>query len=60
MVFEFFTLNAFVPGWMVRGIALLGLERCEEAIECFDRAILLDPTNSEASEMKIRTLEYLE
>ncbi len=49
----------FVPGWMVRGIALLGMERYEEAIESFDRAILLDPTNSEAREMKIRTLEYL-
>lgn len=50
----------FVPGWMVRGIALLGLERHEEAVESFNRAILLDPTNSEAREMKIRTLKYLE
>jgi len=50
----------FVPGWMVRGIALLGLERCEEAVEAFDRAIILDPTNSEAREMKMRTQEYLE
>jgi superkiller protein 3 len=50
----------FVPGWMVRGIALLGLERYDEAVESFDRAILLDPTNSEAREMKIRTQEYLE
>ncbi|MGC9514850.1 tetratricopeptide repeat protein [Methanocrinis sp.] len=49
----------FVPGWMVRGIALLGMERYEEAVESFDRAILLDPTNAEAREMKIRTLEYL-
>jgi tetratricopeptide (TPR) repeat protein len=50
----------FVPGWMVRGIALLGLERYDEAVESFDRAILLDPTNVEAREMKMRTLEYLE
>ena len=50
----------FVPGWMVRGIALLGLERYEEAIESFDQAILLDPTNSEAQNMKLRTQEYLE
>ena len=50
----------FVPGWMVRGIALLGLERYDEAVESFDRAILLDPTNVEAREMKQRTVEYLE
>ncbi len=50
----------FVPGWMVRGIALLGLERYDGAVESFDRAILLDPTNAEAREMKMRTLEYLE
>jgi tetratricopeptide (TPR) repeat protein len=50
----------FVPGWMVRGIALLGLERYEEAVESFDQAILLDPTGNEAREMKKRTLEYLE
>ena len=50
----------FVPGLMVRGIALIGLERYEEAVESFDRAILLDPTGSEAREMKKRTLEYLD
>ena len=50
----------FVPGWMVRGIALLGLERYDEAVESFDRAILLDPTGNEARKMKERTLEYLE
>lgn len=50
----------FVPGWMVRGIALIGLERYEEAVESFDRAILLEPTSVEAREMKERTLEYLE
>ncbi|AET64634.1 tetratricopeptide repeat protein [Methanothrix harundinacea] len=49
----------FVPGWMVRGIALIGLERYDEAVESFDRAILLDPTGNEAREMKKRTLEYL-
>ncbi|MDF0589846.1 tetratricopeptide repeat protein [Candidatus Methanocrinis natronophilus] len=50
----------FIPGWMVRGIALIGLERYEEAVESFDRAILLDPTGNEAREMKKRTLEYLD
>jgi len=50
----------FVPGWMVRGIALLGLERYEEAVESFDQVILLDPTNSEAQNMKLRTQEYLD
>jgi len=54
------TMPDFVPGWMVRGIALLALERYEEAIEAFDRVILLDPTKSEAREMKLRTLEYQE
>ncbi|HNR59383.1 MAG TPA: tetratricopeptide repeat protein, partial [Methanothrix sp.] len=49
----------FVPGWMVKGIALIGLERYEEAVEAFDRAILLDPTGNEAREMRERTLEYL-
>ncbi|MHC1632168.1 MAG: tetratricopeptide repeat protein [Methanotrichaceae archaeon] len=45
-----------VPGWMIKGIALLGLERYEEAVECFDQVIKMDPLNAEALNMKQKTV----
>ena len=34
--------------WSIKGLALTQLERYEEAIECFDEAIRIDPENYNA------------
>ncbi len=39
---------AFAEGWFVRGEVLNGLERCEEALICCERAITLRPDYAEA------------
>jgi tetratricopeptide (TPR) repeat protein len=48
------------PAWMVKGIGLLGLEKYDEALVCFDRVLKLDPQNSDALDIKEKTLLFME
>jgi len=49
----------FLPAWMVKGISLLALRRYHEALECFSKAVKIDPANNEALNMKSRIELYL-
>jgi tetratricopeptide (TPR) repeat protein len=35
-----------------KGVALIGLGKYEEAIECFDKALVIDPNNVDALDSK--------
>ena len=42
-----------------KGVALMELERFREAVECFRKAVLLNPTNDDAKILRDECLENL-
>lgn len=50
----------FVPGRVVKGISLLALHRYQEALENFDMALKLEPSNLDVLDLKQKTLKIIE
>ena len=48
------------PAWMAKGSSLLALDRQDDAIKCFEKALLIDPTNAEARVLIERIAKSLE
>ena len=49
----------FVLGLMQKGIILGNMKRYEEALECFDLILFMDPDNFEAMRFKNITNEFM-
>ncbi|MFQ6127579.1 MAG: tetratricopeptide repeat protein [Thermoplasmata archaeon] len=45
----------FLDAWYLKGTLLYILDKCEEALECFDKVLLLDPDHEWAQKRKAET-----
>ena len=52
--------SRFIDTWNSKGLVLSRLERYEEALAAYDRALAIDPNNAQALNRKGLTLKKLE
>ena len=49
----------YLRAFTSKGVALIGLEKYKDAIECFDKVLVIDPNNVNALDSKGIALERL-